>query len=67
MQRGWNRLLQANDRFVVDGIVNGSGRLARDASSRLRVIQTGQLQSYGLAFVAGVVVIVVAVYAANPL
>jgi NADH-quinone oxidoreductase subunit L len=67
MQRGWNRLLQANDRYVVDGIVNGSGRLAREASARLRVIQTGQVQSYGLGFVAGIIVIVIAVYTANPL
>jgi len=67
MQKGWNRLLQANDRYVVDGIVNGSGRLAREASSRLRVIQTGQIQGYGLGLAAGVVVIVIAVYAANPL
>jgi NADH-quinone oxidoreductase subunit L len=67
MQRGWNRLLAANDRFVVDGIVNGSGRVAREASSRLRVIQTGQVQGYGLGIVAGILVIVVAVYAANPL
>ncbi|WP_343391698.1 NADH-quinone oxidoreductase subunit L [Candidatus Amarobacter glycogenicus] len=67
MQGGWNRLLQANDKYVVDGIVNGSGRLAREASSRLRVIQTGQVQGYGLGIVAGILVIVVAVYAANPL
>ena len=67
MQRGWNRLLQANDRYVVDGIVNGSGRLAREASSRLRFVQTGQVQSYGLGFVAGIIVIVIAVYTANPL
>ncbi len=67
MQRGWNRLLQANDRYVVDGIVNGSARVAREASTRLRVIQTGQVQGYGLGIVAGILVIVVAVYAANPL
>ena len=67
MQRGWNRMLAANDKYVVDGIVNGSGKLARLASDRLRIIQTGQIQSYGLGFVAGVVVIVLAVYAANPL
>ncbi len=67
MQRGWNRLLEANDRYVFDGIVNGSGRVAREASVRLRSIQTGQVQSYGLGIVAGILVIVVAVYAANPL
>lgn len=66
-QRGWNRLLELNDRYVFDGIVNGSARVARDASSRLRTIQTGQIQSYGLGIAAGVVVIVLAVYAANPL
>jgi NADH-quinone oxidoreductase subunit L len=66
-QGGWNRLLQTNDKYVVDGIVNGSARLTREASSRLRVIQTGQVQSYGLGIVAGVVVIVIAVYTANPL
>jgi NADH-quinone oxidoreductase subunit L len=66
-QRGWNALLQANDRYVVDGIVNGSGRVAREASSRLKVIQTGQVQSYGLGVVAGVIIIVVAVITANPL
>ncbi|MGE0598777.1 MAG: NADH-quinone oxidoreductase subunit L [Dehalococcoidia bacterium] len=67
MQQGWNRLLQANDRYVVDGLVNGSGRVAREASARLRLIQTGQVQGYGLGIVAGILVIVVAVYAANPL
>ena len=66
-QNGWNRLLEANDRYVVDGLVNGSARAAREASTRLRGIQTGQLQSYGLGIAAGVVVIVVAIYAANPL
>ena len=35
--------------------------------SRLRSVQTGQVQSYGLGIVAGVLVIVVAVFAANPL
>jgi NADH-quinone oxidoreductase subunit L len=67
LQRGWNALLQANDRYVVDGLVNGTGRLGRELSTRLRVLQTGQVQSYGLAIGAGVIIIVVAVYAANPL
>jgi NADH-quinone oxidoreductase subunit L len=67
MQRGWNRLLELNDKYVVDGVVNGTGRLGREASARLRTIQTGQVQGYGLGIVAGVVVIVAAVYAANPL
>ena len=66
-QGGWNRLLQANDKYVVDGIVNGSARVAREASNRLRTIQTGQVQGYGLGIAAGVIVIVLAVYTANPL
>ena len=67
MQGGWNRLLELNDKYVVDGVVNGTGRLGREASNRLRSIQTGQIQGYGLGIVAGVVVIVAAAYAANPL
>jgi NADH-quinone oxidoreductase subunit L len=66
-QRGWNRLLELNDRYVVDGIVNGSGTVARTASARLRIIQNGQLQTYGLGFAVGVIIIAVAVFAANPL
>jgi NADH-quinone oxidoreductase subunit L len=66
-QKGWNRLLELNDRYVVDGVVNGVGRLGREASGRLRVIQTGQLQAYGLGIVAGVIILVVAVFTANPL
>jgi hypothetical protein len=52
---------------VVDGLVNGTGRVGRELSARLRVVQTGQVQSYGLAIAAGVIIIVVAVYTANPL
>jgi NADH-quinone oxidoreductase subunit L len=66
-QRGWNRLMELNDRYVVDGAVNGVGRLGRDASARLRSIQNGQLQGYGLGLAAGVIIIVVAVFTANPL
>ncbi len=67
LQRGWNRLLELNDRYVVDGAVNGAGRAAAFASSRLRVIQNGQPQAYGLGLAAGVIVVVLAVFAANPL
>ncbi len=67
MQKGWNRLLELNDRYIVDGIVNGSGRIIRSASFRSRAIQNGQLQTYGLGLAAGVIVVVVAVFTANPL
>jgi NADH-quinone oxidoreductase subunit L len=66
-QKGWNRLLELNDRYVVDGFVNGIGKSTALVSDRLRYIQSGQVQGYGLALAAGVVVVVVAVFAANPL
>ena len=66
-QRGWNRLLELNDVYVVDGLVNGSARFTRHVSGRLRLLQTGQLQAYGAILVAGVIAVVLAVYTANPL
>jgi NADH-quinone oxidoreductase subunit L len=66
-QGGWNRLLELNDRYVVDGAVNGSGRLARLVSDRLRTVQNGQLQAYGLGLGAGVFILIIAVFAADPL
>ncbi|MCK6565948.1 MAG: hypothetical protein L6Q80_14545, partial [Dehalococcoidia bacterium] len=65
--RGWNRLLELTDRYVIDGVANGSGRLVRGVSSGLRPIQNGLLQTYGLGFAAGVIIFVLAVFAANPL
>ncbi|MBI2764979.1 MAG: NADH-quinone oxidoreductase subunit L [Chloroflexi bacterium] len=67
LQRGWNRLLELNDKYVVDGIVNGTGQLGRELSQRLRIVQNGQLQTYGLGFAAGVIILVLAVFTANPL
>ena len=67
LQRGWNRLLELNDKYVVDGIVNGSASLAGSVSRRAGVVQNGQFQTYGLGFAAGVIVVVVAVFAAHPL
>jgi NADH-quinone oxidoreductase subunit L len=67
LQRGWNRLLEAIDRYVVDGAVDGSATVARFVSQRVRVVQTGQLQTYGLAFGLGVIILVAAVFTADPL
>jgi NADH-quinone oxidoreductase subunit L len=66
-QRAWNRLVELVDTYIVDGIVNGSGWLTREASARVGIIQTGQLQLYGAGIAAGVVVIVAVIFAANPL
>jgi len=46
------------DQTVVDGAVNGVATLVQNAAGRLRRIQTGVVQSYALALVLGVVVVV---------
>jgi NADH-quinone oxidoreductase subunit L len=64
--RGWCRLLEVFDRRVVDGFVNGTGQFGRFTSDRLRTIQVGELQSYGLGLAAGVILIFLAVILAGP-
>jgi NADH-quinone oxidoreductase subunit L len=45
------------DKIVVDGAVNGIGRGVRKVGSGLRTIQTGDIQTYGLYMLAGVVLV----------
>jgi NADH-quinone oxidoreductase subunit L len=47
------------DQRVIDAAVNGVGRVFQWAASRGRRLQTGLVRNYGLAFLAGVVVIFV--------
>jgi NADH-quinone oxidoreductase subunit L len=47
------------DQGVIDGAVNGIGRVFQWAASRGRRVQTGLVRNYGLAFLVGVVVIFV--------
>jgi NADH-quinone oxidoreductase subunit L len=47
------------DQRVIDGAVNGVGQVFQWAASRGRRLQTGLVRNYGLAFLAGVVVIFV--------
>ena len=47
------------DQRVIDGAVNGIGQVFQWAASRGRRLQTGLVRNYGLAFLAGVVVIFV--------
>ncbi|MGH2609466.1 MAG: NADH-quinone oxidoreductase subunit L, partial [Tepidiformaceae bacterium] len=61
------RICQLFDTYVIDGAVNGSGRLGAWSSGQLRAIQNGQVQAYQWSLAAGVIIIVVAVFAANPL
>ena len=46
------------DAKVVDGMVNGVARVANTSSGLLRRIQTGIVQNYALALVAGVVLVI---------
>ena len=55
--------VQQFDTYVVDGTVNGLGKITVRAGGTLRRLQTGQLQSYGLAIVVGVVIIMAVFFA----
>jgi NADH-quinone oxidoreductase subunit L len=58
IERGSHRVLAPFDQYVVDGAVNGIGRMLRRASASMRGVQTGFVQSYALAIVLGVVVVI---------
>jgi len=58
VERGSHGALAPFDERVVDGAVNGLGRAVRTLSGAVRGVQTGAVQSYALAFVFGVVVVV---------
>lgn len=45
------------DKYVVDGAVNGLGRNVRRIGTGLKAIQTGDLQTYALMMVSGLVVV----------
>ena len=49
------------ERYVVDGAVNGVGRVTKLAGQGLRRVQTGQIQEYGLAVFLGIIIIAAAV------
>ena len=44
------------DRVIVDGTVNGVGRLTVDAGRGLRRVQTGRVQNYALGIAIGLIV-----------
>ena len=48
---------------IVDGAVNGIARLVRSVGSGARTLQTGYVRNYGVAFVAGIVAILLWVLA----
>jgi NADH-quinone oxidoreductase subunit L len=43
---------------IIDGLVNGTGRLVRAVGGGLRKVQTGQVQAYALSIVFGAVLLV---------
>ena len=58
IKTGSDKLLwRVFDINIIDGIVNGSAKLMAFASSWMRRIQVGLVQSYALAFVIGIIVI----------
>lgn len=50
------------DKYVVDGAVNGLGRGVRAVGNTLRVIQTGDLQTYGILMLGGLLVAILFIY-----
>ncbi|HXH76337.1 MAG TPA: NADH-quinone oxidoreductase subunit L [Bacteriovoracaceae bacterium] len=50
------------DKVMVDGTVNGLGRGIRRVSSGLRVLQTGDIQSYGLMMMGGLLIVVFIIF-----
>ncbi len=53
-----NRVLAPFDKYVVDGIVNGSGAVVRGLSSLFKYLQTGFVQNYAIAIVLGVALVI---------
>ncbi len=59
LYRGIFRLFELIDKYIVDGIVNGLAQLALFTGRSARKLQSGQLQSYGLAIVVGLIIILI--------
>ena len=50
------------DKYVVDGAVNGLGRGVKAVGSTLRAVQTGDIQTYGLLMLGGVLAAILFIY-----
>jgi NADH-quinone oxidoreductase subunit L len=46
------------DAGIVDGAVNGVGRLVREVGEWARPLQTGFVRNYGVLFLAGALVVI---------
>jgi len=49
------------DLGIIDGAVNGMGRLARWVSGRLRGVQTGYVRTYAITLLIGVVLVIIVI------
>ena len=54
---GTRWLNEAFDLRVIDGAANGLGKLTKNASARLRHLQTGYVRNYALSVLVGVVLV----------
>ena len=53
--------LKKIDTVVVDGTINGVGRLAMTWSRKIKEAQSGQIQHYAMLMVAGVIAVIIIV------
>ena len=54
------------DKYVVDGVVNGTARLTRWVGDGVRLAQAGQAQLYGTVFLVGAVAAIAGMLLVNP-
>ena len=47
------------DKNIIDGAVNGTGRLTEQIGTKMRVLQTGFVRTYALGMVIGSIVVVI--------
>ena len=47
------------DTVVVDGAINGVGRLAMACSQKIQNVQSGKIQHYAMIMLAGVIVLII--------
>lgn len=63
LTKGFNaigRLLSAPvDLGIIDGVVNGVGRLAQWAGRRMRLVQTGYVRTYAISIMLGVIFVII--------
>ena len=50
------------DKYVVDGAVNGLGRGVRAVGTTLRSVQTGDLQTYGILMLSGLLAVILFIF-----